>query len=370
MGLHIRIMWLNALVLCLLCLRAGADCNLRLDSVDAATSLTFKGLSAHSLVGSGNTRFPVGLTAPAPKLGFTGALFLSLPGRKCPESAEEWLRAAPSLQLASSPSPYYLKPLELYPRTLLLNVFGVPLNITDLAFNLTLQGQPGAPLGSSANFKTIANIHSGYVFSNTSQTGGPNLQAMERANYTGTMPATFNVSAARDDPMLTVTLPEFLLTFVGQTKGFNSLTDQTNPFYGEWSGALTFNVSGTAQFKGPLNCTLPCGPYGRCITVNSKQACECECGWSVSNTTGTCSVPKDSCPLFESGNGTTQVTVVQGGGGGAGGGTTGLASAGSCPTGYGFQMRGKTCNKCAQGMTGPGCNTCLTDDACRVRSYS
>lgn len=192
--------------------------------------------------------------------------------------------------------------------------------------------------------------------------------------------------------------------------------------YHDPSSRHVCSLNGTLAMSGRLDCPRYCGDYGRCVsTRNGTAACECQCGWASSPTTGACEVPKGSCPLFASDAGSKQVRATLRGRGAppvrgpasvggwghpcsshlhwhdgplhlllrrrnlfcfacaqvvltAGGGDCAASGSvaslrGTCPSGYGYDVASMQCSQCANGFTGPGCNTCQTDAACQVSGW-
>jgi hypothetical protein len=132
-------------------------------------------------------------------VGLTGAMYVQAEGlAECPRTAAGWRDAAPRLRLTSGPSPFVYSPLEVYPPMLQAGVFGLPLNFSNLAVNLTLgpgQAEAGGGRGAAAGvpMRVAADIVDGYSFSNTSFTGGAKLDSMRGQSYTGSSVAQFRV---------------------------------------------------------------------------------------------------------------------------------------------------------------------------------
>lgn len=226
---------------------ADADCVVRLD-INPATQLTFSGTSQASLMPSA---FPVTVVdaggAGAPKIGLSGSMYLRAAGvSTCPSTTEGWLAAADSLQLTTAPSGYYYKPLSVFPPTLPLEVMGVPLNISALQLNMTLNSKGPAPDTEATPFRMSVNatVTQGYVYSNTPLTGGPQLQPMAAVNSLSSSKALLNTTApnkagaksSSSARMLNLVLPEFKLTFSSKSGG--------NVGGKPWTGTLTFSLTG------------------------------------------------------------------------------------------------------------------------------
>jgi hypothetical protein len=238
-----------------------------------------------------------------------------------------------------------------------------------MAFNVTLTGAPQQPPASSgtADMDISAVLARGFVYSNTPQKGGASLDAMANVSYSNTTSVRFAVNGTGPNATLSLTLPDFYMSFLGETQGVNP---PGKPFAGPWTGTLLMVFQGNVTLSGALGCPLNCGAWGRCRMVGSSAACECECGWEVSNTTGACDRPQGSCPAFTSDlltGGTRNFTLVTltGGAGAGGDSSSALGQGGTCATGYGYDMVSKTCSKCPPGFSGAGCKACLADDSCR-----
>jgi ABC-type multidrug transport system ATPase subunit len=396
------------------------DCSpplLRFDVDSALSSFSFSGQSAYSKVGNGKTSFPV-TQKPAVPLTLQGALWGGLvsggagASSACPPpTAEAWRAALPRLRLASGPSPYAFEPLRLTPSQLYLSVFGVPLNISGLEYNLTLTGggKGGAGAGGAGDEAGILAVSAtqlaAYVFSNTSLTGGAKLDPMGGEKFTGfTRPVkvelveddgaaaaakknknkTVAATSASSLPSIVLTIPGFNLTFASNTSG--------SSVAGEGFGTLRTMLNGTLVLRAALptpSCPPGgCGPYGRCVsaaaaanttatTTTTTSKCECQCGWALSPKTGRCEVPGGAvCPIFPSGFGGSfgrAASALTGGGIGSGDATacageesaSALALRGTCPKGFGFNVADKACQRCPDGFGGADCATCQEDAACR-----
>jgi ABC-type multidrug transport system ATPase subunit len=392
---------------------------LRFDVDSALSSFSFSGQSAYSKVAQGKTSFPVTLKPPVP-LTLQGALWGGLvdggdgDNDGCPTDASEWRAALPRLRLASGPSAYAFEPLRLSPPSLYLSVFGVPLNITGLEYNLTLSGAPIPAAAGAASSRSpppppgtlavSATQLGAYVFSNTTLTGGAKLDPMGGEKATGfTRAVRFeiddggggtggskNATAAAatasqsSPPSIVLTIPGLNLTFASNTSG--------SSVAGEGYGTLRTTLTGTLVLRAPLpgspSCPAGgCGPYGRCVlgagnsnnvtaasAAGAKGRCECQCGWALSPKTGRCEVPGGAtCPLYPSGfGGAFAAGAASGGGAGASDlcadadGASAAALRGACPQGYGYDPAQQRCERCPQGFGGAGCATCSGDAACRA----
>jgi hypothetical protein len=312
-------------------------------------------------------RFPAKLNNPDTVIGFRGAMFASAPAAAaCPADAAGWaaLAAGGGLTITSAPGPYEFSPLQLVPEVLYANIFKVPLNITRFAVNVTLgpSGAPptGAPAGA-AGLPVAAAVADGYVFSNSSVTGGPQLNPFVGVPpYSGAAEGRFTEADADGGRWVLLTLPNLTFSFNSKTSG---------QFKGD--GTLDFSFSGPLVLRAPLGCGRDCGPHGRCKAGagnGTTPACECECGWGVSPRTGACTEPLGYCSIY--GGGVTFAAAGPVGTAGAllaarAGGGGGMAVSGaSCPSGYGYNVRAQTCDPCASGFGGPGCRTCSSDAAC------
>jgi hypothetical protein len=320
-------------------------------------------------------RFPAKLNNPDTVLGFRGAMFASAPGApECPPGATGWaaLAGAPGgLQLTSAPSPYDFSPLELIPEMLYANIFKVPLNISRFALNVTLGPAGPAPGGAppgAVSLPVAAAVADGYVFSNSSVTGGAQLNPFVGVPpYAGATEGVFSEVDADGGRWVVLTLPNFTVNFNSKTSG---------QFKGD--GTLDFSFSGPLVLRAPLGCGRDCGPRGRCKASGGNgttPACECECGWGVSPRTGACTEPLGYCSIYGGGVSFAPVAgagtagallAARAGGGAAAGGMP--ASGASCPAGYGYTVRTQTCDPCASGFGGPGCHTCSSDAACAART--
>eukprot|EP00878_Enallax_costatus_P017086 GHUV01017939.1.p1 GENE.GHUV01017939.1~~GHUV01017939.1.p1 ORF type:complete len:398 (+),score=66.01 GHUV01017939.1:141-1334(+) len=354
---------------------SSAECRLRLDIDTNSTVLDFTGVSAASLVpGPG---FPVDLKDPEnTRIGLSGPMYLNLPSAsKCPQDLQGWLAAASGSIITSAPSPFYYKPLTFYPESIQLEVMGVPLNVSSLALNLSISGSAASGAANPVKLGVNATITDGYVFSDTVLTGGPQLQQL-----TGIPPsasssnANFGIVKQGSSSYLSITLPNFNISFVGKTSGVMG----GKP----WSGSLSFSFSGPLKMSGILGCPKDCGNFGRCVASNASTAtpaanssseygCECECGWTVDPTTGRCEVPAGTCPIYSSeagaSNSAAALTATKAGESCSGGNSASLMAAnGVCPNSFGYDVMSKTCQKCDTDWSGTGCKQCTTDNACRV----
>jgi ABC-type multidrug transport system ATPase subunit len=409
---------------------AAAGCpppaGLRFDVDSAASSFSITGQSAYSKVAQGKTSFPVTQQKPPVPLTLQGALWgglVSAGGEgggndPCPTDAEGWRAALPRLRLASGPSAYAFEPLRLSPPSLYLSVFGVPLNISGLEYNLTLSGaealsSPPPPRPPADNALSVSATQLGaYVFSNTTLTGGAKLDPMggektaaltravkvevmegEEGGDATAAAATTGSSSSASPSVVVLTIPGFNLTFASNTSG--------SSVAGEGYGTLRTTLNGTlvlrALLPGAAACPEGgCGPYGRCVagvgggtlpaaaskntttTSTATGRCECQCGWAVSPKTGRCEVPGGAtCPLYPSGFGGAFAARAAAAGARGGdpdacagvGGLDSVASAlalrGACPQGYGYDVAQQQCERCPTGFGGAGCNTCSGDAACR-----
>lgn len=315
--------------------------------------------SKYSLVAGG--RFPVKLNDPSTLIGLAGAMFASAPAA-CPTDAAGWraLAAGGDLQVASAPSAFFYQPLEVFPRMIYANVFRVPLNISDLAVNLTL-GPP--PPGAPGNVSVSAQVTQGFVFSNTSITGGPQLTPFNiTRQYAGAAAVEFAEKTDGGQRWLYLTLPDFEMDFGSAT---------SSAFRG--SGSMDFGFRGRVVMRSPLGCARDCGPHGRCAAAaaGNKTAaggCECECGWGASPADGTCSVPMGYCSIYGGAAALAAVPAAPVGAAAAAGAVP--AAGASCPAGYGFSVRQQACEQCATGFGGPGCDTCTSDAACAAKTHA
>lgn len=146
----------------------------------------------------GGPQFPISLLNDTTHVGFTGAMYLQSDTlTKCPRTTAEWRAAAPKLRLTSSPSPFVYAPLEVFPPMLQAGVFGLPLNFSNLAINLTLGPDGRAPpTAAGVPMRVDAEVVNGFSFSNTSYTGGAKLDTMRDQTYVGSNLATFKVGLA------------------------------------------------------------------------------------------------------------------------------------------------------------------------------
>lgn len=363
---------LGLLVCCFLALvvSISGECRLRFDIDTNSTGLEFSGVSVASLVpGSG---FPVNLKDPEnTKIGLSGPMYLNLPPTsKCPQDLQGWLAAAKALSITSAPSPYHYKPLHLFPESLQLEVMGVPLNVSSLALNLSLSGSPASGAANPVKLGVNATITEGYVFSDTVLTGGPQLQQL-----TGVPPsisssnAALAISKQGSSNILSITLPNFNISFLGKTSGMMG----GKP----WSGSLSFSFSGPLEMSGILGCPKDCGDFGRCIAAtnistatnsSSQYSCECECGWAADPATGRCEVPAGTCPVYSSESSkSVALTAARAGESCPGGDASAVMAAnGVCPNNYGYDVMNKACQKCDTDWAGTGCKQCTTDNACKV----
>lgn len=352
---------------------ASADCRLRLDIDTNSTVLDFTGVSSASLVpGPG---FPVGLKdSENTRIGLSGPMYLDLPSTsKCPQDLQGWLAASSGVIITSAPSPFFYKPLTLYPESLQLEVMGVPLNVSSLALNLTISGSAASGSANPVKLGVNAAITDGYVFSDTVLTGGPQLQHLSGIPPSASSSnANFAITKQGTSNHLSITLPNFNISFVGKTSGVMS----GKP----WSGSLAFSFSGPFKMSGVLGCPKDCGNFGRCVASNastaaadssSQYACECECGWTVDPTTGRCEIPAGTCPIYSSEASTSisaaSLTATKAGESCQGGDASAVMAAnGVCPNSFGYEVMSKTCQKCDTDWSGTGCKQCSTDNACRV----
>jgi hypothetical protein len=368
---------------------AHGACLVRLDITNS--SLAFSGTSAASLVpGSG---FPVTIKDDSMTIGLEGPMYFSLSGTEvCPTTTAGFQQAAASMSLMSAPSGYIYKSVVLYPPVLPAGVMGLPLNISNLAFNLTITAAAPAPAARSSTgaipVTVSSHILEGYVYSNSPLTGGAQLQPIAD-NIISTTKGTAELSLQKNDigsSILTLTVPDFSMNFLSETAGIVSGK--------AWNGSLKYSFSGPLTLSGIVNCPKDCGNFGRCVASNSSSsskrnettaaaaaavsstyACECECGWAVSSKTGRCDIPAGTCPVYTGAaaalplmNGSSsrasskesnqQAACSDGG--------VVAATAGQCPNHYGFDVFTKTCSRCSEGFGGPGCRLCTTDAACQV----
>lgn len=281
---------------------------------------------------------------------------------------------------------------QVTPDSMQLQVTGLPLNITDLQINMTLSGSGPADAAGALPLSVDADVLGGRVFSDTPLTGGPQLQALPRQSSRSTASALLLLSragsssssaaaAAPAPAQLTLQLQRLNLTFVSRTSG--SVAGRP------WTGSLTFSLSGPLNLTGVVGCPVDCGTRGRCVQVAAAAAainasaasstpatapaaaggwgCECECGWAADPGTGRCEVPAGSCPLYLSGSAAAAAAAAAGGRAAPGVGDGAAAAAnGACPTGFGFDVFARTCNRCEADWAGPGCGMCTTDKACQV----
>lgn len=350
-----------------------AECTARFEVVAGqqnGTSLKFSGTSAYSLVPGS---FPVKLNDPSTLVGLSGVMFASAPSAAaCPADAAGW-RALGALSVSSAPSRFYYQPLQVFPEMLYANVLRVPLNISRLALNLTLSVAGGAAAGAAFPVAVQAAVTDGYVFSNTSITGGPQLNKL---NVTGTFSseeqAAFEEVKGKDGRRwLHLVVPEFSVNF----SSFSS-----SAFKG--SGRMDFALRGRLVMRAPLSgCVRDCGPHGRCAAAGgagkaTTAACECECGWGADRLSGACTVPLGYCSIY---GGAAAVTAVGAGapaaGAGAGAGAAAATSAApaaaagaTCPAGFGYNVRTEGCDRCSDGFGGPGCSMCSSDAACAAKA--
>jgi hypothetical protein len=174
---------------------ASYGCVVRLD-ISPATQLAFSGTSLASIV---PTAFPVELTdtdAGPPRIGLVGSMYLKTVDSTCPTTAQDWLKAAGSMQLTSAPSGFFYKPLLLFPPFIPATVVGVPLNLSHLSLNITLTSKGPVPASQDSPFRMNVNasIMHGYVYSNSPLTGGEQLQALTTNNRVSTSKALINLT--------------------------------------------------------------------------------------------------------------------------------------------------------------------------------
>lgn len=245
--------------------------------------------STYSLVKG--ARFPARLNDPSALVGLRGAMYASAPAPGgCPASAAGWA-ALPGLALASAPSPYAVSPLDVVPNPLFANIMRLPFNLTDFAVNLTL-GPAGPGGAAAAPLPVRGALAGGYTFSNTSVTGGPQLNAMTTEGPSATASAAaFEEASADGRRWLYLRLPDFSLEF-------KSRTQASQQFRGE--GTFDFNFTGPLVLRAPLDCAKDCGDHGRCApgARGGAATCECECGWAPSPATGACTVAQGFCSLY------------------------------------------------------------------------
>jgi hypothetical protein len=170
-------------------------------------------------------------------------------GSTCPVTADEWRKAAGSLQITAAPSGFVYKPISMFPPLLATEVMSVPLNISALQLNMTLSSRGPAPAAKGSPFRMAvnANVTHGFVFSDSPMTGGAQLQALSANNSISTSRALLNLTrpaaqrqgagpAHGSAQQLNIVLPEFKLTFNSKTSGMVG----SRP----WSGSLTFSLAG------------------------------------------------------------------------------------------------------------------------------
>lgn len=227
---------------------ARSECVVRLD-IHPATQLTFTGTSQASII---PTPFPLvvqDVGGEPPRIGLSGSMYLKTAGSTCPSTADEWRKAAGSLQIAAAPSGFVYKPISMFPTLLATEVMSVPLNISALQLNMTLSSRGPAPATPDSPFRMAvnANVTHGFVFSNSPLTGGAQLQALSANNSISTSRALLNLTrpagqrqgaapAQGSAQQLNIVLPEFKLTFNSKTSGMVG----SRP----WSGSLTFSLTG------------------------------------------------------------------------------------------------------------------------------
>jgi hypothetical protein len=320
-------------------------------------------------------KFPAKLNDPTTVVGLRGVMFASAPAAPaCPATAAGWaaLAAAPGaegLVLTSAPSRFISSPLEIVPEMLYANIFKVPLNISRLAANLTLGPAAAGSSAAAPRLAMTAAAAGGFVFSNTSVTGGAALNPFSALGpAVGAPTARFSEREGGGQRWLYLEFPDFNMTWSSETgKGMFAA-----------SGTLDFGFAGPLVLRAPLACDKDCGPRGRCKGGGNATTpvCECECGWGPSRRTGACTVPQGYCSIYGGG------TALMAAGGGAAAGTASsilrsgggadadqLSSAGTtCPAGYGYSIRSKSCAQCTAGFSGPGCNTCSNNAACAART--
>ncbi|KAI8473210.1 MAG: hypothetical protein J3K34DRAFT_519217 [Monoraphidium minutum] len=361
--------WVLAVAACLSAQPAHSACSARFELVagqEGGTNLTFWGTSKYSLVPGGS--FPVKLNDPATLIGLAGAMHAAAPAAPaCPAAPPGWaaLAAGGGLSLTSARSQYYDSPLVVFPEMLYANVFRLPLNISGLEMNLTLGPAPpsarrGAAATAAAPLAVAAQVTRGFVFSNTSVTGGPQLTPLNiTRQWAGAAGAQFLERSEGGQRWLYLVIPDFEANFSSAT---------SSAFRG--SGTMDFGFRGRLAMRAPLNCSRDCGPRGRCVPApggGAGGACECECGWGV-GPDGGCSAPRGFCSIY---GGAAAISAAPPRPAAAAGGAppAELAAAGAtCAAGYGFNMRARTCEQCAAGFGGPGCNTCTSDAACAAKT--
>jgi hypothetical protein len=179
----------------------------------------------------------------------SGSMYLKTAGSTCPTTADEWRKAAGSLQITAAPSGFVYKPIAMFPPLLATEVMSVPLNISALQLNMTLSSRGPAPAATDSPFRMAvnANVTHGFVFSDSPMTGGAQLQALSANNSISTSRALLNLTrpagqrqaagpAQGSAQQLNIVLPEFSLTFNSKTSGMVG----SRP----WSGSLTFSLAG------------------------------------------------------------------------------------------------------------------------------
>jgi hypothetical protein len=83
------------------------------------------------------------------------------------------------------------------------------------------------------------------------------------------------------------------------------------------------------------------------LLAMAEQPNQMPLGPLAADANGTCSIPSGSCPRFTSSSGSI------------------ASSDGTCPDGFGYFVRPKTCSACQGGFSGPACKLCKTSGACR-----
>ena len=317
-------------------------------------------------------KFKASLNDPTTVVGLRGAMFASAPrAAACPATAAGWA-ALGGLTFASAPSPFVFAPLGVVPDPLLANIMKLPLNLSRLEVNLTLGPTAGA--GSGGRTPVRADIVRGFVFSNTSVTGGPRLSPM-RTNgpFEGAAGAPRAEERTVDgERWLYLTWPDFSMDF-------GSKTDAGEQFKG--SGTFDFSFKGPLVLRAPLGCPKDCGPHGRCKAgagAATTPACECECGWAPSPRTGACTVAQGFCSIYGGAAAVGKAAAaaaLPGAAAGAAGaasdagaaGSGPAASGGACPVGFGYNVSTQACDRCAAGFSGAGCGTCADSAACAAK---
>eukprot|EP00775_Hariotina_reticulata_P001880 gene1880-2215_t len=147
--------------------------------------------------------------------------------------------------LTSAPSGYTYKPVVMYPANLHAGVMGLPLNVSNLAFNLTITAAAAAAGPSTGAVAVTVHSHilEGYVYSNTPLTGGAQLQPIAD-NITSTTSGTAELSLQKNSigsSTLTLVVPDFSMNFISVTAGVVGAGKS-----GSWRSSGTVAVDGVA----------------------------------------------------------------------------------------------------------------------------